>query len=272
MKLSEADAKQFFELMTPLQLFVNQKLKLKPEVKTLAALEKLGSENRLPIRDAVYQHPELIDEFIKQNPQKFTPEQLGILKGWKNPIVGDFFIERLLKKYAVFIHDGEVYGVFALHDAFDEIFDPAALPVYVKAVLLPYQGKIVYDGILQGYNVFFGGGIKGNLKEDYLTAKQNGRIIETLEPVKAKRLPGPTLVSKDQLAELEKLAEQINKLRSSRDAPPLRGPTIRLLKASIELARYAADRPEDLEALWKRLDKAMNAAGQVENTLIRAER
>ena len=235
-------------------------------------MERLGSEKRLPIRDAVYEHPELIDEFIKQNPHNFNTEQLEILKGWKNPIIGNFFIERLLKKYAVFIRDDEVYGVLALHDSFDEIVHPSALPFYVKAVLLPYKGKIVYDGLLQSYNVFFGGGIKAGLKEDYLTAKQNGRIIETLDKGKATLLPGPALVSKDQLPELEKLAERINKLRSSRNAPPLQGPTFRLLKASVELARYAADRPEDLDTLWKRFDKVMKTAVQVENTLHRAER
>jgi len=178
----------------------------------------------------------------------------------------------LLKKYAVFIHDNKVYGVLALHDSFDEIIHPSALPFYVKAVLLPYKGKIVYDGLLQSYSVFFGGGIKANLKEDYMAAKQNGRIIETLEQNKTAQLPGPTLVSKSQLAELEKLAAQINKLRSKADSPPLQSPTFRLLKASAELTRYAADRPEDLDALWKQLDKVIKAANQVKNVLRRAEK
>lgn len=40
------------------------------------------------------------------------------------------------------------------------------------------MSKIIYDGLLGFRNIFFGGGIKRNLKENHMQAKQNNRIIE----------------------------------------------------------------------------------------------
>ncbi len=33
-----------------------------------------------------------------------------------------------------------------------------------RTVLLPFKGRIVYDGLLAGYNVTFGGGIRRRLR------------------------------------------------------------------------------------------------------------
>ena len=52
----------------------------------------------------------------------------------------------------------------------------------VQAVLLPFKGKIVYDGMLSFYNIYFGKGIRSGLNEAYMAAKQNDRIVTTLEP------------------------------------------------------------------------------------------
>lgn len=52
----------------------------------------------------------------------------------------------------------------------------------IEAVLLPFKGKIVHDGTLRPYNIFIGGGIRSGLNEAYMVAKQNNRIITTLEP------------------------------------------------------------------------------------------
>ena len=60
------------------------------------------------------------------------------------------------------------------------MFPRSYLPVYIKTVLLPFKDKIIYDGLMQTYNIHFGGGIKRSLKETYMKAKQNGKIITSL--------------------------------------------------------------------------------------------
>ena len=93
-----------------------------------------------------------------------------------------FYIERFLKRYTIFIKDAEVYGVLGLREDFEEVVPRSRLPLYVETALVPFKGKIVYDGLFQAYNIYFGGRTKRNLRESYMRAKQNNRIIESLEP------------------------------------------------------------------------------------------
>jgi len=181
-KLSEPDVELFFKLMWSLQNYVNLKLAIIPDIRTVDEYGQLSPSEKLDVRDALYDHIELIGSYVEENPQDLSPEELDIVKGWKNFQRRDYFIERFLKHYAIFISKGEVYAVSALYESFEGLLPYVRLPYYAKAVLLPFKDKIVYDGMLQGYNMSFGGGVRANLKETYMAAKQNGLIIEQLEP------------------------------------------------------------------------------------------
>ena len=50
----------------------------------------------------------------------------------------------------------------------------------VNATLLPFKDKIVYDGILQFYSIYFGSGIRGSIKTDYNEAKTKYGIVTSL--------------------------------------------------------------------------------------------
>ena len=271
MKLSRQDAELFFELMWPLQFFVNRQLRILPKVRTLDAYRNGSSKEKAQVREAMYDHIELVDAFIEQNPQQFPDDKLEIVSGWKDFVAGDFFIERLLKKYAVFIgSDEKVYGVLALYDAFQDMFYSAQLPLRVKAVLLPFKGRIVYDGLLQGYNISFGRGISSDLKEVYMAAKQNGQIIERLDA--AAEQVRPHIPLKDWGPELDELAAKAHKLRGGSGQPPIYSPAFRLVKVSLALAQSAVENPDDTDRLWERLKKVNRALGSVETTLQRSER
>ncbi|WP_017297136.1 hypothetical protein [Nodosilinea nodulosa] len=269
MKLSEADAALFFELMWSLQIYVNQRLKLVPHIEEPAVFETRPTEEKMAVRDALYQHPELIDCFVEENPSGFRTDQLKIIASWKNFIDGTFYIERFLKKYAVFISDKDVvYGVLGLWDSFDEMIHRSNLPLLVKAVLLPFKGQIVYDGLLQGTNIYFGGGIKSELKQLYLLAKNAGRIIESFDSPPRKDAARIILKpNKDFAPLLDDLAKQAKVLRGGNGQPPMNGPVFSLIKASLELGQIAINEPENESQLMKSLDKAERAFRKVESTL-----
>jgi hypothetical protein len=153
------------------------------------------------------------------------------------------------------------------------MFHHRQLPVFVKAVLLPFKGKIIYDGLLQGYNLFFGRGISSGLKETYLAAKQQGRIIDSL-PADAllPQATRPQTPTRDWRPDLDVLAAHVKELRAGSDQPPVLSPTFALVKASVELAQCAVATPNDVTTLWKALKKVGRAMGKVETTLDRAER
>jgi len=272
MKLSEQDAKLFFDLMWALQFFVNQKLKILTRVKSLDDYAECSTEEKFEVRKALYAHTKLIASFVQENPQNFSEEKLSIVSNWKNFIEGDFHIERFLKRYTVFIKGADVYGVVGLYQGFDELVHRSHLPLYVQIVLLPFKGKIVYDGIFQPYNISSGGGIKRNLRESYMTAKQNNRIIETLEPTQKgtqkKKLSKPL---KNWMPELNELAGKAKNLRGSSEHPAIYSPAFNLVKASIEFAQLAVSDSADLDHLYKSLRKVERALSKSNTVLNREE-
>lgn len=273
MKLSQQEVELFYELMWSLQFFVKQKLKLLRKIRTLQDYSDCSQQDKMKVRQTMYENIELIDIFIKENPQNFSDEKLDIVASWKSFIFDNFHIERILKKYTVFISSrNDVYAVLALTDDFGEIIHKSQLPLYVKAVLLPFKGKIIYDGLLERYNIYFGGGISSDLKEVYLAAKQNAKIIETLDSdIKTQSLIKSKENIKDFRSEFDKLTEISNKLRGGSGQPPINSPVFGLIKASIELGQLAVSEPNDIENLWQNLNKVFRSLKKVERTLSRAE-
>jgi len=275
MVVSKEDVELFFKLMWSLQVFVNSKLNLVPDCDTVEVLKELEIEQRVEVRNAVYANLELIPQFAEENPQGFSDEELCIVRGWSKFITGDFFIERYLARHAIFIKDKTVYAVLGLYDSFEHFAPREYLPVYVKAVLLPFKGKIVYDGVMHTHRIHFGSGIRGDLKETYLTAKQNGRILESLEPStqRAEQQAGggkSKRPARDWRAEIDALRMQAQILDTGAGTPAIQGAVFKLVKASLELAQTSAHQPGDLNELWDQTRKVERALRKVQTTLDRA--
>ncbi len=249
MKLCQKDAELFFELMWGLQFFVNQRQKVLPHVQSVEEFLGLPIEEKAQVRDILWENPGLIDAYVQEDPDKRSAEQLDIVQKWSRFVQGSFQIFRLLKKHAIFIGQEKVYGVLALHNACDAMYPGRPLPIMVEAVLLPFKGQIIYDGLLQGYNVFFGGGIRGSLKDQYMTAKQNGRIITTLEPETA---PAPARKSRTGGKDwIKKVDAVIDATKPLKGGPAIQSAAFALLRASAGMAQLAVYTPDELEELWK---------------------
>jgi hypothetical protein len=183
MILDPDDAERVFKLHKALSLFVNRRLKLaKPPAGSAKVIVALPPEQRLKVRDALVEHLDLIDAFVEENPYKLEPDELAIVKPWKDLVAGDFYVLRFLKKYTVFLTAKEptvAYGVLGLSDPLDEVIEQP-LPFYCKTVLLPFRDKIVYDGLLSGYNVIIGGNMTRELNDAYNAAKKRLGVVTSL--------------------------------------------------------------------------------------------
>ena len=274
MKLSDKDAQLFFDLMWGLQYFVNQKYKINDNIKSLKEYIECSTEEKLEVRTALYSDIKIIDSYIQENPQKLSIESLDIISGWKCFVKGNFHIERYLKRCAIFIENDEVYGVLALHQSFDELIHRSRLPMYVQTVLLPFQGKIIYDGLFQAHNIYFGSGIKRKLKESYMVAKQNNRIVESFDTAKndsPKKKENKNKPLKDWRSELNEFSNGSKKLRGKASDPAIFSPTFSLVKASIEFAKFAVSDTDDQEGLYKALNKVRRAYNKANTVLNRQE-
>jgi hypothetical protein len=183
MILDPDDSERFFKLHKALMLFVNQRLKVvTPPAKSKKVIAALPPDDRLKIRDALVKHLDLIDAFVEENPYKLDPEELAIVESWKHSVAGDFFALRFLKNYTVFLTAKEpfvAYGVVGLSEPFEDVIDQE-LPFLCKTVLLPFQGRIVYDGLLTGHNLIIGSNMTRELNDSYNDAKKRHGIVTSL--------------------------------------------------------------------------------------------
>ncbi len=184
MRLTDAEVRLFYDLYAALLSFVNRKVEVSSaEFSTAAGYTTTPPEARAAIRDALFEHRELIDEFVAENPAHLKAHDLEIVAAWKHAVVGKFYVFRYLKKHAVFLTSGgspnRAFGVLGLADPLEEIIG-SHLPRLITTVLLPFRDKIVYDGLVSGYNITFGGGVKRMLNEEYKQAKEAFGIITLL--------------------------------------------------------------------------------------------
>jgi hypothetical protein len=82
MQLSQEDAALFFKLMPALQTFANQRLKIIKALKDIKGYKTVSNEERVKLRNAVYENPEILDDFVRENPFSFSKDEIDIVSGW----------------------------------------------------------------------------------------------------------------------------------------------------------------------------------------------
>lgn len=109
--------------------------------------------------------------------------ELELIDSWKRRVSGKFILLKHLKRYSVLLHseiDGKVYGLIGIIDSITEMFDASRLPVYLDAVLLPFENKIIYDSFFIPYNIHFGSGARRNFNDEYRELKGKYGVITSL--------------------------------------------------------------------------------------------
>src|SRR5215470_7190891 len=187
MILEPHETERFYRIWFPLLHYTNEHLHLVPELPASPADGAIGSQDAYAVSSALWKDDALRHTFIAENPFDMPPADLALIASWDNRVAGDFYVFRHLKKYSIFIAQGPsdlVYGVLGLVSPFEDVL-PLPPPVLIRAVLLPFEDRITYDGLFSFYNIYFGGGIRGNLNDIYRSAKERGKIITSLGPAAA---------------------------------------------------------------------------------------
>jgi hypothetical protein len=149
---------------------------------------EFSAEEKYPIRNALYENIQMLDDYIAEYSSELTEEDKDIIRGFKHYKQGTFYVIKQTKKNAHFLGDKYVYGVHALNDAF-HLFWGNNLPIMVQAVLLPFKGKIIYDGMLSSFPIHFGRGITGSIKNSYsLSVGKYGVITDLPVSIDPKQL------------------------------------------------------------------------------------
>jgi len=182
MVLSDADRILFYRLNWSLLFYVSRHVAAMPRPETQESIGRGPARDWLKLRDALYDHPAIFDQYAADNPERLPPDELAIVQSWRGFVRGEFYIWRCFRKHTVFLESGKpsrIFGVVALNKPFP-LMITQPLPVLVETVLLPFKYQIVYDGLFSSYNVSFGAGVRDMLNRDYREHKARHGIITTL--------------------------------------------------------------------------------------------
>jgi hypothetical protein len=182
MLLSPDDAGLFLSLYMSLIGYVSGRLGRVGPVKSLKTFCSASWEGKAKARDKMLDNIHLLDDFTSDNPQRFTEDELALVRPWKGFLRGNFIIERDLKRYTVFLDadsPDRAYGVLGLTTEIVEML-PDEPPMMATAVLLPWRDKIVCDGLIRFFNVVMGTNMR-RCQESYRQVKERG-IVTSLDP------------------------------------------------------------------------------------------
>jgi len=270
MKLSQEDTNLFYKLMWGMQFYLNQQLQVRPNIHSAQEYASLPMSDKAAVRDALWKNPKLIDAYLDLNPDHLSAEEQEIIRQWEQFIADTFHIFRFLKNYTIFVgKHSQVYGVVGLNSNLADLFIGRPLPILVEAVLLPFKGQIIYDGLLKPHNIFFGSGIRSDLNEMYMVAKQNGRIITTLEPGTTV-VPGVERTEKSSQEWIETVEEIAKAIERMHGGPAVQSAALRLLGASVKVGEAALKRMDE-DNLWQLTQQVKGALHRLETALKRAK-
>ena len=185
MKLTLSEKTMFFNLWFTLIWSVNCKQNIVSNMKKPIFGERVDIKRIAEIRDKLWENPQWIDDFLRDTDYELTETERNLLISWRKGFIKNhFFIVKHQSEYSVFMpvgDSGELFGVCGVSDSFQEMLADYDIPILLETVLLPFNNKIIYDGILSPYaNASFAKGAKDDIRMTYNKIRDNIGIIEQI--------------------------------------------------------------------------------------------
>lgn len=279
MNLPKVETDLFYKLHGSLLAFANRELKILPPGTPPEQIRKQPLDQIVKLRDACYDKPAILEQYLTTNPDRFPTDELLIVASWRHRITGEFYIMRYLKTYTVFMSLKEpihLYGVLGLIDPLEVVLRGAPLPTMVLATLLPFRDRIIYDGLISPYRVFFGPGIRRSANETYSRLKEREGIIESLVGPDGQlqirtslARKGPAKAAPDWRAAVDQIVAQAEKMRQA--DTKLQGAAFGLLRAAASLAQATLLEQDAEDEAAKRMKSVRAAVTKIEKLLYEEE-
>ncbi len=181
MSLTPGEVERFYAIWFPLLYEVNQQLRLVPVFPRNRGDAPVSPEQALPLRSALWENVSLLDRFVAENPAGLSASDLAIAASWKHRVAGRFYVFRHLKKHSIFLsadRAAQGYGVHTLVSPFAELLGER-VPQVAHTVLLPFEGKIIYDSLITPAS-FTWGGPWVDLEARYRDLRERGELMTDL--------------------------------------------------------------------------------------------
>jgi hypothetical protein len=184
MHLTSAQSKRFYDLFNHFTTYVNKKHRINDNLS-----DKRGhriDEELLKVTTYIWEHRELIDEFVDENPLKLKRQELETIHSWRHAIKGRFLLMEHLPHCSAFLINDRIFEVVGITQDLAEVVSQA--PTFVETTLLPFEGRLIYSVSIVSFPFKFEPDILEIFEEDYKKAKKKGTIAGNLtEFIKASK-------------------------------------------------------------------------------------
>lgn len=186
-QLPRKDCQLFYRLWDPLLEYANTALQVAPGIhfQNGPTPQNTAGQVDCKVANALWENRYVIDDYLASVKGMSTASK-KIVSSWKRAVSGLFYLERNLDSGSIFIMDADedadvaVYKVLGLMSPFEQLYPNSTLPAMMTTALLPFGDVIITDSLFEGYNVRVGPLRTNRLKETYLKAEREGRIITRL--------------------------------------------------------------------------------------------
>jgi hypothetical protein len=160
--LHKDKVKKFYYYYFAVLDYTNKKYKINDNLKKIFKQEGIDPAELVDIENYLWEHKEIIDDFIEENPYKFDYNDFYYIKQFKTGIDNPYYLfVGTDREYARFLSaDGKIYMVKGLNADIDEILDVNNVPYMVNMHLLMFENYITYTGIILSSECTFDNEVK----------------------------------------------------------------------------------------------------------------
>ena len=183
MILSEKDGDLFYELWLPLLDYVNNHYKINKKLMNKIHKNKgFNNEEIREIADKLWDDISLLDKYLLEDGKDLPEEHKQIILSWKRVHRRIFVLERHLSDGSILmdLNNNHVYQCVGIKSNWDEIVHHLEPLVLLMASLIPFNDKIISDGIVIPLRNNFSMKDVRELNKLYHEANKNNEIIKSL--------------------------------------------------------------------------------------------
>ena len=159
---------------------IEEDIYARPNVQTFGSMDLYHEDVFKDALHAAWNNPQIINDFIVDNSDTFPPEILQIAKTWREPL-STLFTVFVQDGRALFLCDDHLFEVTGLSEPVVNILSGWTFPAVVYATLLPYEGMVVYDGLLMPFPAEMGPGMRKLFEEEIAQALDANDRVATAE-------------------------------------------------------------------------------------------
>ena len=187
MVLARLQRARFYRLFDPLLEYANGRLHVIEDGELAVANGVLSALARARIAYELWYEPELIEDYIEDNPNGLVPGELDEISLWLKGLTGDFFAARFPDGVTRLLNENRIFEVCGIDRELGSLVDAPRATVYTT--LLPFDGAIVPAGYLLSNDLPIGPDLLALLDDivesamelDAFTRTANGLMIASNE-------------------------------------------------------------------------------------------